>query len=235
MNICIVVIGDSNTHQYSKYSFHINMSYAMKHGYTYIQYNDIIDKSRPPAWSKILAIQNQIDCFDWIFYLDADAIFFNHDIKIESFIDDNFNLILSQAMGEEWVNQHYAENKEFLNINSGSFLIRGKNSWSKFLLDYIYSKTNRVDHCFWENQALVDIILENNPIINYKIKVLEQKWLNGFEPNLYCYSDFSVLQYIIHYAGMSLDDRVFFLSQRYDEFLSGKFSGDKQIQKITFN
>ena len=231
MRICAITLGDSKIRSYSKYSFEINQSYCTRHGYCYIQYNDTIDKTRPPAWSKILAIKDQIDNFDWIFYIDADAIFFNHDIKIESFIDVNFNMIISEAVNEQWVKQYYSDSKDFLNINSGSFLIKGKNIWSKFLLDYIYSKTNRIDHHFWENQSLIDIILEQNPIINKKIKLLKQKELNGFEQDMYCYSDFSVFQYIIHYAGMSAEDREFFLKKRHQEFLSGKFTGDQQKNK----
>lgn len=35
-------------------------------------YHNILDANRPAAWSKILAIQNHLKNYDWIFWSDAD-------------------------------------------------------------------------------------------------------------------------------------------------------------------
>lgn len=232
MNICVITLGDTNIKNYSKYSFVINEYYCSLHGYTYIQYNQSLDNSRPTAWSKIKAIQNHINIFDWICWIDADAIFFNHDMKIEDKIDQNYNLIISKATDQEWVDQHYQNQQNFLNINTGSFLIRGKNNWSNFLLEHIYSQTNRISHQWWENQALSDIYLQNNIFINSKIKILDQYALNGTEPELYLYKDFDFDQFILHYAGISNSDREYALNIRYKEFLEGKFLGPRKRERI---
>lgn len=231
MNIAVITLGDKNIIDYSKYTFAINQHYCSIYGYTYIQYNKTLDETRPIPWSKIQAIQNNIDNFDWIYWIDADAIFFNHDIRIEDRIDENYNLILAKACGENWVSQNFADKKDFVNINTGSFLIRGKSSWSKFLLDKIYSKVNRLEHQWWENQALADIYLENNSIINSKIKILDQYLLNGTETNFYCYEDFSLEQFILHYAGISCSDREYCLKIRYSEFLNNQFTGQEKLQR----
>ena len=234
MNIAILTIGTNNINLYSKYVFPINQSYAHTHKYCYIQYNDTLDNTRPIPWSKILAIKQQINNFDWIFYIDADAIFFNHDIRIEDIIDEKYNLIISKAMGQNWVNQFYLNDSEFENINTGVFLIKGKNSWSSYLLDYIYSRTNRINHHWWENQALSDIYKEHNMAINSKIKIVDQYILNGFENLMYDYKDFNNDQYIIHWAGIPSYDKEYFANIRYQEFLNGKFTDTKNNMRFCY-
>jgi mannan polymerase II complex MNN10 subunit len=231
MNIAVISIQTPEIYSYSKYTSVINKSYCDKYGYKYIQYNYSLDDSRPIPWSKIIAIQNHIKDFDWIYWIDADAVFFNHDIKIEDHINEQYNLIISKACSEEWANTYYKEDAEFLNINTGSFLLKGKDIWSIMLLKKIYEQTNRINHHWWENQALIDIYLQNNPEINLKIHILEQYVLNGFENRFYCYKYFAE-QYILHWAGMSIQDRNYFATIRYDEFLQGLFTGNKKQNRF---
>lgn len=232
MEIAVITLGTSHIRQYSQYAFDINRSYCEKQGYTYIQYNDILDQSRPASWSKIPIIKRHLNDFDWIMWIDADAIFFNHDTRIEERIDESANLILGKACGDEWSDNSLTD---YVNQNMGCFIIRGKCAWSTNLLNRIYSKTNRIDHRWWETQALNDIILEDDSEINSKIRILNQHLINGFEYRLYSYFDFSTEQFIIHYAGMSNDDREYCLKIRHKEMQDGKFSGDGKNERVTFN
>lgn len=232
MEIAVITLGTSHIRQYSQYAFDINRSYCEKQGYTYIQYNDILDQSRPASWSKIPIVKRHLNEFDWIMWIDADAIFFNHDTRIEERIDETANLVLGKACGDQWIDNSLAD---YVNQNMGCFIIRGKCEWSVNLLDRIYSKTNRIDHKWWETQALSDIILENDSAINSKIRILNQHLINGYEHRLYSYFDFSTDQFIIHYAGMSNDDRESCMKVRYEEMRDGKFSGDRKSERVTFN
>jgi hypothetical protein len=231
MEIGVITLGNNNVWQYSQYAFDINRSYCEKHGYTYIQYNDVLDHSRPAAWSKILAVKRHINQFDWIMWIDADAIFFNHDTRIQERIDESVNFIAGKACGDSWID---AKSPDFVNVNTGCFLIRGKCDWSYSLMDQIYSRTECIDHKWWENQALSNIIRENNPAINSKIKILDQHLINGFENRMYSYFDFSLEQFIMHYAGLSFDDRLFCLKLRHDEFKNGKFCGEEKANRTMF-
>lgn len=232
MKIAVITLGTKNISEYSRYSFDINKAYCEKHGYTYIQYNDIIDSSRPPAWSKILAIKNHIDAFDWLMWIDADAIFYNHDIRIEERIDEQFNLIISKGCGDTWGDVNIPDNA---NLNTGVFLIRGKVKWSVDLLNNIYGRTNRLNHRWWENQAFSDIYLENKLEINGKIKVVDQHLLNGYENTLYGYFDFHHEQYTLHWAGMNEEDRKHMAKIRHSEFVQSKFSGEKKKNRVIIN
>jgi hypothetical protein len=234
MNIAILTIGTNDVKFYSKYVFPINQAYAHKHGYCYIQYNQTLDITRPIPWSKILAIKQQLNNYDWILYIDADAIFFNHDIRIENFIDKQYNLIISKAMGQSWVDKYYLNNSEFVNINTGVFIIKGKSTWSSCLLNYIYDKTDRINHSWWENQALSDVYKENNVYFNSKIKIMDQYTLNGFENFMYDYKEFDNNQYILHWAGMPSYDKEYLAKIRYEEFLNGKFTDTKNHTRFRY-
>eukprot|EP00250_Pteridium_aquilinum_P024812 c29641_g1_i1 orf=131-757(+) len=50
------------------------LSYAKRHGYQFIDASDLLDKSRPPSWSKILAVRKYLPQYNWIFWNDADDI-----------------------------------------------------------------------------------------------------------------------------------------------------------------
>jgi hypothetical protein len=76
-----------------------------------------------------------------------------------------------------------------------------------------------------------ELLEQNNPEINLKIHILEQYVLNGFENKFYCYKYFAE-QYILHWAGMSIQDRNYFATIRYDEFLQGLFTGNKKQNRF---
>ncbi|KAM0949623.1 putative nucleotide-diphospho-sugar transferase [Dioscorea sansibarensis] len=42
-------------------------------GYDLINADDLVDHSRPPAWSKILVVRSRLSSYDWIFWKDADT------------------------------------------------------------------------------------------------------------------------------------------------------------------
>lgn len=46
-------------------------SYAEKMGYDFIDARELVDRDRPPNWSKILAVRFYLDSYHWIFWNDA--------------------------------------------------------------------------------------------------------------------------------------------------------------------
>jgi mannan polymerase II complex MNN10 subunit len=45
--------------------------YVLRHGYAYIDASSSLDPSRPPSWSKILAVRKHLPDFDWVFWNDV--------------------------------------------------------------------------------------------------------------------------------------------------------------------
>ncbi|CAD7697635.1 unnamed protein product [Ostreobium quekettii] len=60
--------------------------YARRHGYRYFDASFLLDTSRPPSWSKILAVQYYLAEYDWVFWMDSDSVVTNPDIKLESIL-----------------------------------------------------------------------------------------------------------------------------------------------------
>lgn len=51
-------------------------SYVERHGYDFIDASDVLDRGRPPSWSKILAVSKHLPHYDWVFWNDVVSLFF---------------------------------------------------------------------------------------------------------------------------------------------------------------
>jgi hypothetical protein len=151
-------------------------NYANKYNYTFINYNYSLDANRPIPWSKILIIQKHLKDAEWIFWTDADSLIMNDKIKIETLIDNNYNFILS---------------RDFNNYNTGQFLIKNCD-WSFDFLDRVYKKDIYINHSWWEQMAIIDILDNNSSDYNHT-KIIPQNKINSYIDN-YKSGDF-----IIHF------------------------------------
>lgn len=103
-------------------------AYAEKHGYVFVDSSPLIDTSRPPAWSKIRAVQALLDSksndkrCDWVVWWDADVLIMNSDIRIESLLPTPSSPIHLVATFD----------RKFT-VNSGAWLIRNSPWSTKFL------------------------------------------------------------------------------------------------------
>ena len=74
----------------------IKKAYCEKHGYDFLVYktdNSFIPEERQDNWGRVQGILYHLKEYDWIFYLDTDILIMNDTIKIEDYIDENYNLI----------------------------------------------------------------------------------------------------------------------------------------------
>ncbi|KAJ0967267.1 hypothetical protein J5N97_024184 [Dioscorea zingiberensis] len=110
-------------------------AYATRKGYDLIDAGDLVDPSRPPAWSKILAVRSRLSSYDWVFWNDADTVVTNPAISLESVIwsvighadfDESPDLILTEDIN---------------GVNSGVFFIRRSN-WSENFLNIWWNQTS---------------------------------------------------------------------------------------------
>ncbi|KAM0949622.1 putative glycosyltransferase 34, nucleotide-diphospho-sugar transferase [Dioscorea sansibarensis] len=49
-------------------------AYAARMGYDFINAEDLVDQTRPPACSKILAVLSRLPAYDWIYWNDANTV-----------------------------------------------------------------------------------------------------------------------------------------------------------------
>ena len=110
--------------------------YADRHGYTLYDGSVHIDPSRPPAWSKVKAMQFLLSpesphqC-DWVMWTDADTVIMNSAIPVTDFLpqDDQHDMLVASDKGGGY--------------NSGVFLFRNTD-WSRQWLQQWWSLTGFV-------------------------------------------------------------------------------------------
>ena len=101
------------------------LNYVHKHGYyLFDESATSLDKTRPPSWSKIKAVQRllQHENCDWVFWMDADTVIMNSDIRIESFLP------LPDAKGDLLIAHEGAKG-----YNAGAWIVRNSPWTLEFL------------------------------------------------------------------------------------------------------
>jgi hypothetical protein len=126
----------------------INKAYCKKYGYSYV-YIDYEKALAPPYWLKVIALKDLMDKhsseYDYIMYLDNDAVFYDFNTRLETIIDSvnrygSYSFIIGK------------EPNPFSLINTGVFLVKcnnkGKelvNKWSSMCLN----ETNQTSYKNW--------------------------------------------------------------------------------------
>ena len=91
MKLAVITLSIGELYQKRWYSSAVTKEiYCKKNGYDFIYIKNSLDSTRKPHWSKIKALQNNLNKYDWIFYSDADAHFMNLDFKIGTSIDNSY-------------------------------------------------------------------------------------------------------------------------------------------------
>lgn len=192
-NICIITqYGNVKWNNYGKCDFGDlastnHLEYSNKHGYSYINYtvkdSDYVDWH--PTWIKIDVLIKTLPLFDYVVWIDADAIFYNQDIKIEELIEDNIDLIIPKSEPDRTNNDTMWTN------TMTNFMVWKNSEWSFNTLRELWNNPNNFRFDFFHEQSRLDEILighyrehggENilhnftndleNPIILKNIKVL---------------------------------------------------------------
>lgn len=96
MKIALLDVHNDNYKKIWEVAGPIKEAYCKKHGYDNIHYQSppsLLPEGRQDNWGRVHGILWHLRDYDWIFYLDTDILIMNHDIKVEDYIDDNYNLI----------------------------------------------------------------------------------------------------------------------------------------------
>lgn len=153
---------DSNYKNLANITIPILKKYCEKHNYTFKSRNEsYLTQGRPSSWAKINAIKEEFEkTNDWIFWIDTDAIITNHQTNIKDIIDENYSYIFSPD-GSVW-------------ISACCFLMKKTESSIK-LLNKMWDQPNEViNHCWWENLALMKV-LESDSELTKTCKIIEYK------------------------------------------------------------
>ena len=127
--IGIISLCDHNMEALCMASIANKQAYADKHGYDVILDGSIIDETRPTSWSKLLAMRKYLPYYDFLFYVDADTLVLNFDIKLEDIVDYGYDQLLAADRN---------------GLNCGVWLIRNT-PWSLWFLDEMWAQSQLVN------------------------------------------------------------------------------------------
>jgi mannan polymerase II complex MNN10 subunit len=200
--IAIVGAHDKNYDKIGHYAHLNKLEYAKKHGYHVFLYTGAVDPLRAPYWYKITAIQKHLNDYEWIFWLDSDAIIMNHSIKLESIVDGKYEFICFKDCEST--------------ICSGSFLIKNT-QWSKQFLGNWYAQQDVNIQPGFDNGALIKLYNESQDIRN-RTKLVPQRILSSYPPPLCSPTgEYRTGDFIIHFAGITHKDKERLMKEYYDK------------------
>lgn len=125
------------------------ISYAKKWGYDFVEVKESWDESRPYAWTKLLAIRDLLDKYDFVFYVDSDALILRDDIDVATISQTDFAWPIGPVNGR-------------MCPSAGVMAIRSSAS-SKILFDLAYRQTDLIYNGWWEQAALMRVLQYEDP------------------------------------------------------------------------
>ena len=160
-------------------------NYCNMHGYDYVEDNSMHDKSRPIPWSKLLLIKKYINSYDYLVWMDADAMIMDNTQKIE----DKLHLMKDK---------HMMVVSDWKQINSGVIFIKNTGEIVSSFIDRWYDQTEFINAEDWEQTALIHMyknglhgIHDILQVLDYTHEPLIQSYWFAYRPG----------HFILHLAG----------------------------------
>lgn len=183
---------------YGRFAEAINKKYCEEKGYNYFCEKDTTKirgalEGRAPTWYKPKLVAEVIDNYnpDYILFLDIDAIVSDSNQKIEDFIDDAYNLIFAEDVGNHSV------------ANAGVFILKNT-EWSRRFLQEWWDSADKYTgkdsrdlkiqeqnleelgyfkNALWHDQTCFTILYESNQEVRKHTKIITSRSLNYLEYN----------------------------------------------------
>lgn len=201
LKIAIIGAHDPNYDHIGKYSHLNKTAYGLKQGYDVRLYTEFLDKERLGYWYKVIAVQKNLANYDWLLYLDSDALIMNDTIRLETLIDDNYDMIATE----------YGSPYPFP-ILSGQFLIKNSEWSMQFLKDWYDVGDTRIQPGF-DGGALIKLYTENEDIHKH-IKIIPIRNMGS------CAWDYKDGDFIIQFAGYTHSEKEKAMKEYYEKSLS---------------
>jgi hypothetical protein len=197
MKIAVFQFYTSNV-VYGPYSETINEKYCNEKGYTYICEKDnskinTIAEDRSLHWGKVKLVQEVLNTnnFDYVLFLDADAIISDFNQRIEDFIDDRYDMIFAEDIGHHssmntgvFLSKNSEWTKNFFNTwwESGA-TFKGKDTQDLSIMEENLEKVGYFKQALWHEQTCITLLYRNDDDIKNHIKVISNRSFNHREYN----------------------------------------------------
>ena len=139
---------------YGDYASLNHHEYSNKHCYSYIK--EIVKNDDytnwHPTWIKIDVLKKYLPLYDYVVWIDADAVFVNQNIKIEDLISDGIDLVIpklemDRVSGNMWTH------------TTTGFMIWKNSEWSNNMLNTLWSEPKDYRFVFFHEQSRLDELI----------------------------------------------------------------------------
>jgi len=138
--------------------------YCDMHDYDFVVGGDeIYDKDRPPAWSKINLLRKILGDYDVVFLSDADVVITNPLVRLEHLINQllpissEFYAVTSDEMFfKNALDKLILLARDSLNLCTGNMFFRNDARTLEFL-EELYAQTQFIDDPWWEQRAFIHL------------------------------------------------------------------------------
>eukprot|EP00927_Polykrikos_kofoidii_P060491 TRINITY_DN55454_c0_g1_i1.p1 TRINITY_DN55454_c0_g1~~TRINITY_DN55454_c0_g1_i1.p1 ORF type:complete len:574 (-),score=66.01 TRINITY_DN55454_c0_g1_i1:8-1729(-) len=147
--IGIVTMHTPDIASYSNWTAAHNQLYASRWGYGFHIFDHAIDRDRVPHWSKLHVVQLFLAEYDFVLWIDADAVFFDQSRSIEEVMR-----IAEHPTAEMWAQDiwpDYPSIHRNERIDTGIVLFRNTRWTRQFLLE-LYHYPDCQEHLNWTEQ-----------------------------------------------------------------------------------
>jgi hypothetical protein len=173
-------------------------AYARRWGWDLVLSTENLAHGRPPAWAKVPFIRELLDDYEWILWIDSDAVF----VDLEADIGAE-----QEPCSDLYLVEHRWGSPPQTPPNTGVLMIRSSD-WSRELLDAMWDREALIDHVWWENAALMELLgyslsparLQEPTALMSKVKFLDLAWNT-------LWIDSVPKPRINHYAGLAIEQR----------------------------
>ncbi|KAF9161879.1 hypothetical protein DFQ27_005482 [Actinomortierella ambigua] len=186
-------LGEYSYHNRREYIAHHRGRYVLKDTNVTHYFDEVKAAKSVPAWAKIKMIKDELakDDFDWIFWMDTDALIANMDVPLERFIDNRHPLIVT---------------KDWFCLNAGVFFIKN-DDWSREFFDLVWDKLGPYDH---EQDWMITILAKHTELKEHeKVKYMPQCSFNSYWHMKKLYQMYRPGDFIIHWMSFNWDPQSF--------------------------
>merc|ERR1712232_36251 len=161
--------------------------YAKQHGYDYevFKQRTLLDRAAP--WEKFAVARSQLQKYDYVMLIDADAFIFNMSQRIEDWMSIDADLHIGRDIGysiDQWYESRSKGGRSWA-LNSGVMIFK-KSNWIFSILDYMLSdpvfqpnykvnrketKNSRTD-TGWDQAAIRYVLAQNISGAQTKVHVI---------------------------------------------------------------
>jgi hypothetical protein len=143
-------------------------------------------------------LQKHLPNYDWVFWSDTDSLILRGDIRLEEFVDDNYDLVIC----------HEDVGMGLYNINVGQMMFKNT-EWSMSFLREVWNQTQFLNDKLPEQRAMIHLLWSQD--LSDHVLTVTQRRFNSYPLN-YRRGDF-----LIHLLDQQPAERIR-LMRFYEQF-----------------